>query len=55
MRDRDYVIPDDIKELAPLTLPHRLIPKPESQLRGRTPLTILQEIVETVTLELEEA
>ncbi len=54
LRDRDYVIPDDIKELAPLTLPHRLIPKPESQLRGRTALTIVQEIVETVTLALEE-
>jgi MoxR-like ATPase len=54
LRDRDYVIPEDIKEFAPLTLAHRLIPKPESQLRGRTPLTIVQEIVETVTLELEE-
>jgi len=55
LRDRDYVIPDDVKELAPLTLPHRLITKPESQLRGRTQLAIVQEIVETVTLELEEA
>jgi MoxR-like ATPase len=54
LRDRDYVIPDDIKELAPLTLPHRLIPKPESQLRGRTALAIVEEIVETVTLALEE-
>jgi MoxR-like ATPase len=54
LHDRDYVIPDDIKELASLTLPHRLITKPESQLRGRTPLAIVQEIVETVTLELEE-
>ena len=53
LRDRDYVIPDDVKELAPLTLPHRLIAKPESQLRGRTPSAIVQEIVESVTLALE--
>ena len=36
LHDRDYTIPDDIKRLAPLTLAHRLILRPESQLRGRT-------------------
>ena len=34
LQSRAYVIPDDIKKLAPLTLAHRLILKPESQLRG---------------------
>ena len=54
LRDRNYVIPDDVKKLAPLTLAHRLILKPESQLRGRTDLSILSEILERTNLPLEE-
>jgi len=53
LQGRDYVIPDDIKALVPLTLAHRLIVKPESQLRGRTPQTILAEILERTELDLE--
>jgi MoxR-like ATPase len=53
LRDRDYVLPDDVKALATLTLAHRLIVKPESQLRGRTALGILDEILEQATLALE--
>ena len=48
----DYVIPDDIKTLAPLTLAHRLIVKPESQLRGRTETLILEEILERTGLDV---
>ncbi len=54
LRRRDYVIPDDIKTLTPLTLAHRLLIKPESQLRGRTAISILAEILERATLKLEE-
>ena len=53
LKNRDYVIPDDIKKLIPLTLTHRLILKPESQLRGRTVQTVLNDIVEQTTLSLE--
>ena len=52
VRGRDYVIPEDIKTLAPLTLPHRLIVKPEAELRGRTARTILDDILEKTTLDL---
>jgi MoxR-like ATPase len=52
LRGRDYVIPDDIKTLVPLTLPHRLIIKPESQLRGRTAQAILDEILEHTELDI---
>jgi MoxR-like ATPase len=52
LRGRDFVIPDDIKKLAPLTLSHRLIIKPESQLRGRTPASILTEILEQTALDI---
>jgi MoxR-like ATPase len=55
IRGRDYVIPEDVKEMAPLTLPHRLIVKPESLLRGRSAETILAEILEAVPLDLGDA
>jgi len=54
LQGRNYVIPDDVKKLAPLTLTHRLILKPESQLKGRTPLAVLTGIMERTGLELEE-
>jgi MoxR-like ATPase len=53
LQNRDYVIPDDIKKLTPLTLAHRLILKPESQLRGRTTLSVLNEIINRTDLALE--
>jgi len=52
LRSRDYVVPDDIKPLAPLTLAHRLIVRPESQLRGRTAEAILAEILERTELDI---
>ena len=52
LRGRDYVIPDDVKSLAPLTLSHRLIIKPESQLRGRTAEAVLNEILEQTELDV---
>jgi MoxR-like ATPase len=49
---RDYVIPEDIKTLVPLTLAHRLILKPEAELRGRTALLILEDVLEKTPLDL---
>jgi MoxR-like ATPase len=54
LRGRDYVLPDDIKLLVPLTLAHRLIIKPEGQLRGRTAVSILEEILKTTPLDIGE-
>jgi MoxR-like ATPase len=54
LRARDYVIPDDIKTLVPLTLAHRLILKPESQLRGRTAERVLDEILRDTELDIGE-
>jgi MoxR-like ATPase len=42
---RDYVLPDDIKELAGPVLAHRLIVSPAARLRDLTPDKIVQEIV----------
>lgn len=49
---RDYVLPEDIKALVPLTLAHRLILKPEAELRGRTAETILEDVLEKTPLDL---
>ncbi|NTU62840.1 MAG: MoxR family ATPase [Chloroflexi bacterium] len=53
VRGRDHVIPDDIKYLAPFALPHRLIIKPEAELRGQTALKIVAEIIERTPLNLD--
>ncbi len=55
IRGRDYVTPDDVKEMAPLTLPHRLMVRPESQLRGRDATVIVREILESMALDIGEA
>ena len=52
LRGRDYVLPDDVKALAPLVLPHRLLLRPESQLRGRDATAIVAEILDRVPLDL---
>lgn len=48
IRGREFVLPDDVKEMAPLTLSHRLIMKPEAQLRGTGPDQMVTEILAQV-------
>lgn len=52
VQGRDYVLPDDIKVLAPITLAHRLIVKPDAELRGYTAEAILAAVVETTPLDI---
>ncbi len=52
LRGRDHVIPDDIKYLVEVTLGHRLIVRPEAELRGRTRLTVLKDVLASTKLEL---
>lgn len=52
VRGRDHVIPDDIKYLAPYTILHRLIVRPESELRGRSAQSILRDILEKTPLDI---
>jgi MoxR-like ATPase len=42
---RDFVIPDDVKRMAQPVLAHRLILRPESRLRKKTPASVVNEIV----------
>jgi MoxR-like ATPase len=53
VRSRDHVLPDDIKFLSPCVLAHRLVVRPEAELRGRTAKTILADVLEQVPLKLE--
>jgi MoxR-like ATPase len=52
LRGRDHALPEDIQYLVPVTLSHRLILKPEAELRGRTGRAVLDEVLKTVPLEL---
>lgn len=45
---RDFVSPDDVKALAPAMLPHRLLPKPDSRVRGLRSDGIVTEIIDSV-------
>jgi len=51
---RDYVLPDDIKTLAPSVWRHRLLVRPESALRGRTAAAVLDAILAETVLDLGE-
>lgn len=51
---REYVLPDDIKTLAPAVLNHRLIIAPHAQLRGRRPDEVIAGIVESVPVPVED-
>ena len=47
-RGRDFVIPDDIKELAPWVLRHRLRLRPEAEIEGVTPDETIRQIMDSV-------
>lgn len=53
IHDRDYVLPDDVKKLAPHVLTHRMMISPQAQLRGRNPEELIKSIVETVAVPVE--
>lgn len=54
IRGRSYVIPDDVKYLAVPALAHRLIAKTEARLRGHSTETIVQDIVASLPVPVEE-
>ncbi len=48
IRGRDYVLPDDVKYLASPCLAHRVIPKAEAALRGKSGQDIIAEVLSEV-------
>ena len=48
MDGRDYIIPDDVKEVAPAVLRHRLVLKPEADLEGISAEQVIGEVLKGV-------
>jgi len=48
LQGRDYVIPDDVKALAQVTLAHRLIVNPSARIKEVDPRTVIKEILQAV-------
>jgi MoxR-like ATPase len=48
VRGRDFVLPDDVKALAPLVLPHRILMTPEAELDGAHADAVVGEAIERV-------
>ena len=55
VRGREFVIPDDVKEMAPAVLSHRLILSRQARLRERSVEEIVREIVEEIPAPVEAA
>jgi MoxR-like ATPase len=51
---RDFVIPDDVKRMCAPVLAHRLILRPESRLRKKTPASVVNEIVSEIKVPMAE-
>ncbi|MCI0902165.1 MAG: MoxR family ATPase, partial [Chloroflexi bacterium] len=48
IQGRDYVGPDDVKVLAPYTLPHRMIVKSQARLRERSAEDVISDVLSEV-------
>ncbi|MBX3748065.1 MAG: AAA family ATPase [Verrucomicrobiae bacterium] len=44
----DFALPDDVKELAPAVLSHRLVLRPESRLRKATAASVIDQVLDRV-------
>ncbi len=53
LQGREYVLPDDVKQMAPKVLSHRLIIAPHAQLRGRNVQELISDIVGSVAVPVE--
>jgi MoxR-like ATPase len=54
IEERDFVIPDDVKAVAPAVLTHRILIAPQAQLRGRKPEALVADIVDAVPVPVED-
>jgi MoxR-like ATPase len=53
IRGRGFVIPDDVKYLAPHVLTHRIMISQRVRLRGRTPAQVVEQIVDAVPVPVQ--
>jgi MoxR-like ATPase len=50
MRSRDFITPEDIIEITPHVLRHRIILSPEKEMEGLTPDELIDKIIKTVEI-----
>ncbi len=50
---RDFVLPDDVKYLAPFVLTHRIQVSPQTRLRGRRTEDVISDLVNTIPVPVE--
>jgi len=48
LKGRDYILPDDVRNLAPLVLGHRILMTPEAELEGNIGTQVVAEAVDKV-------
>jgi MoxR-like ATPase len=53
IRGRTFVVPDDVKYLAPHVLAHRIIPSADARLRGRSSDELIAEVARAVPVPVE--
>ncbi|MCE9577369.1 MAG: MoxR family ATPase [Deltaproteobacteria bacterium] len=51
LRGRDYVLPDDVRAMAPLVLAHRVIVTPDAELEGATGVAVVAEALDKVAFK----
>lgn len=54
MAGRSFAIPDDVRVIAPAVLGHRIIPSARVELRGRSKVDILHDLVSTIPVPVED-
>ena len=53
LADRDYVIPDDVKQMSNPVLAHRVVIESSAGLRGRTRDNVISEILNSISVPIE--
>jgi MoxR-like ATPase len=53
IQNRQFVLPDDVKSVAPFILGHRIMISPQAQLRGRDTVQLINDIVSSVPVPVE--
>jgi MoxR-like ATPase len=48
MQGRDYVVPDDVKFVAPAVYRHRILLKPEAEIEGLDPDSVVRNLLGSV-------
>ena len=54
MRGRTYVMPDDIKYLAPYVLAHRIVLSNEARIQGQTAESVIESIIDSIAVPVPD-